>query len=61
MAADIASLWTTWIDLLEAHGFAVRTMLEPGAAEWEQGRFEIETEDEETRYYDLPFLRGEAD
>jgi cell wall assembly regulator SMI1 len=25
---------------------------------WQDGRFEIETQDGETRYYDLPFLRG---
>ena len=28
------------------------------AAAWTAGRYEIETEDDETRYYDLPFLRG---
>ena len=43
VAADIAALWTRWIDLLEAHGFAVRAVLAPGASEAELAALEVAT------------------
>jgi cell wall assembly regulator SMI1 len=30
--AEVARVWTKWLDVLEAHGFAARAMTSPGAS-----------------------------
>jgi cell wall assembly regulator SMI1 len=43
MTGDLASRWTTWIDLLEASGFAVRAVLRPPATNAELDILEMVT------------------
>jgi cell wall assembly regulator SMI1 len=43
MATDLAARWTSWIDLLESHGFLIRPVLQPGATDDEIAQLEVGT------------------
>src|SRR5688572_11367810 len=43
MVTELLTHWTSWIDFLEAHGFAVRPVLQPGTSDDELAALEAAT------------------